>query len=331
MSIKYYAKISGTGMYVPDKVLTNFDLEKIVDTTDEWIRTRTGMSERHVASQDQAASDLAYNATLKAIEAARIRSKDIDMIIVATISGDHPFPSTACIIQQKLGLKDFPAFDVSAGCTGWIYASNIAKQYIENGVAKNILVIGVEILTKVTNWKDRGTCILFGDGAGATIISRSEEKDISRFIDSELSADGTHYDLLIQKAGGSRMPATNESVEENLHTVYMEGNKIFKNAVRSMYNACDIVLKRNHLDVHSIDWLITHQANLRIIQALGKKLKIDEKKVIVNIEKYANTSAATIPMALDEAIRSGKIRHGDLVLLASFGAGLTSGSLLLRI
>jgi len=331
MSIKYYAKISGTGMYVPDKVLTNFDLEKIVDTTDEWIRTRTGMSERHVASQDQAASDLAYNATLKAIEAARIRSKDIDMIIVATISGDHPFPSTACIIQQKLGLKDFPAFDVSAGCTGWIYASNIAKQYIENGVAKNILVIGVEILTKVTNWKDRGTCILFGDGAGATIISRSDEKDISRFIDSELSADGTHYDLLIQKAGGSRMPATNESVEENLHTVYMEGNKIFKNAVRSMYNACDIVLKRNHLDVHSIDWLITHQANLRIIQALGKKLKIDEKKVIVNIEKYANTSAATIPMALDEAIRSGKIRHGDLVLLASFGAGLTSGSLLLRI
>jgi len=331
MSIKYYAKISGTGMYVPDKVLTNFDLEKIVDTTDEWIRTRTGMSERHVASQDQAASDLAYNATLKAIEAARIRSKDIDMIIVATISGDHPFPSTACIIQQKLGLKDFPAFDVSAGCTGWIYASNIAKQYIENGVAKNILVIGVEILTKVTNWKDRGTCILFGDGAGATIISRSDEKDISRFIDSELSADGTHYDLLIQKAGGSRMPATNESVEENLHTVYMEGNKIFKNAVRSMYNACDIVLKRNYLDVHSIDWLITHQANLRIIQALGKKLKIDEKKVIVNIEKYANTSAATIPMALDEAIRSGKIRHGDLVLLASFGAGLTSGSLLLRI
>ena len=331
MSIKYYAKISGTGMSVPEKVLTNFDLEKIVDTTDEWIRTRTGMSERHVASKNEAASDLAYKATLKAIEAANIRNKDIDMIIVATISGDHPFPSTACVMQQKLGLKGFPAFDVSAGCTGWIYASNIAKQYIENGVAKNILVIGVEILTKITNWKDRGTCILFGDGAGATIISRAGERDISRFIDSELSADGTHYDLLIQKAGGSRIPASNESVSENLHTVYMEGNKIFKNAVRSMYHACDVVLKRNHLDVHSIDWLITHQANLRIIQALGKKLKIDEKKVIVNIEKYANTSSATIPMALDEAIRNGKIQHGDLVLLASFGAGLTSGSLLLRI
>ena len=331
MSIKYYAKISGTGMYVPDKILTNSDLEKIVDTSDEWIKTRTGMSERHLAADDQAASDLAYEATLKAIKAAHIRSKDIDMIIVATISGDHPFPSTACILQQKLGLKDFPAFDVSAGCTGWIYAANIAKQYIENGVAKNILIVGVEILTKITNWKDRGTCVLFGDGAGATIISRAEEKDISRFIDSELSADGTHYDLLIQNAGGSRMPATKETVKENLHTVYMEGNKIFKNAVRSMYSACDIVLKRNHLDVHSIDWLITHQANLRIIQALGKKMKIDEKKVIVNIEKYANTSSATIPMALDEAIRNKKIRHGDIVLMASFGAGLTSGSLLIRI
>ncbi|MDP8268513.1 MAG: beta-ketoacyl-ACP synthase III [Candidatus Tenebribacter davisii] len=331
MSIKYYAKISGTGMYVPDKVLTNFDLEKIVDTTDEWIKTRTGMSERHLASEDQAASDLAYEASLKAIESARIRAKDIDMIIVATISGDYAFPSTACILQQKLGLKGFPAFDVSAGCTGWVYAANIAKQFIENGIAKHILVIGVEILTKITNWKDRGTCVLFGDGAGATVISRAKERDISRFIDSELAADGTQHELLIQKAGGSRLPATKETVKENLHTVYMEGNKIFKNAVRSMYNACEIVLKRNQLDVHSIDWLITHQANLRIIQALGKKLKINENKVIINIEKYANTSSATIPMALDEAIRSKKIRHGDIVLLASFGAGLTSGSLLIRI
>lgn len=330
MSIIYYAKISGTGMYVPDKVLTNQDLEKIVDTSDEWIKTRTGMSERRIAAKDQAASDLAYNASKKAIEAAGIRRKDIDIIIVATVTGDHPFPSTACVLQQKLGLKGFPAFDVSAGCTGWIYAANIAKQYIENGVAENILVVGVEILTKITNWKDRGTCVLFGDGAGATIISRSEEKDISRFIDSEISADGTHFDLLMQNAGGSRFPASKETVDKNLHTVYMEGNKIFKNAVRSMYDACDKVLKRNHLDVHSIDWLITHQANLRIIQALGKKLKIDEKKVIVNIEKYANTSAATIPIALDEAVRSKKVRHGDIILLASFGAGLTSGSLLLR-
>lgn len=331
MIAKYNAKFSGTGHYVPDKILTNFDLEKMIDTTDEWIRTRTGMVERHVASEDQAASDLAYHASLKALEAANLKPKDLDMIIVGTISGDHPFPSTACILQKKLGLKNFPAFDVSAGCPGWLYSTNIAKQFIENGISKNILVIGVEILTKVTDYTDRNTCILFGDGAGATIISRAEPKDISRIIDSEITADGTHYELLIQEAGGSRMPASKESVKKNLHTLYMEGNKIFKFAVKSMYSMCDIVMKRNNLDVTSIDWLITHQANMRIIEALGRKMKIDTNKVIVNIEKYANTSSATIPIALDEAIRSGKIRHGDLVLMASFGAGLTSGSLLIRL
>jgi 3-oxoacyl-[acyl-carrier-protein] synthase III len=331
MASQYNAKISGTGMYVPDKILNNYDLEKIIDTTDEWIRTRTGMFERHIASEDQAASDLAYQASLKALENADLKAKSIDMIIVGTISNDYPFPSTACILQTKLGIKNFPAFDVSAGCTGWIYAANIAKQYIENGVAENILIVGVEILSKIVNWNDRNTCVLFGDGAGATIISRAEPSDISRFIDTELSADGSNYDLLIQQAGGSRMPASQESIDNNLHTVYMEGNKIFKLAVRSMHSACETVLKRNHLDAKSIDWLITHQANMRIIESLGKKLHIDTDKVIVNIEKYANTSSATIPMALDEALRSGKIRRGDLVLLASFGAGLTSGSLLLRV
>ncbi len=331
MITKYNAKISGTGHFVPKKLLTNFDLAKMVDTSDEWIRTRTGMSVRHVASKDEAASDLAHNAALKSLEAADLKPKDLDMIIVGTISGDHAFPSTACILQKKLGLKNFPAFDISAGCPGWIYAANIAKQFVENGVAKNILVIGVEILTKITNYNDRNTCILFGDGAGATIISRKEPTDISRIIDSEITADGTHNELLIQEAGGSRMPACKESVKKNLHTLYMEGNKIFKFAVKSMYSMCDIVMKRNNLDVTSIDWLITHQANMRIIDALGKKMKIDTNKVIVNIEKYGNTSSATIPIALDEAIREGKIRKGDLVLMASFGAGLTSGSLLIRI
>jgi len=331
MIAKYNAKITGTGHFVPEKILTNFDLAKMVDTSDEWIRTRTGMSVRHVASKDEAASDLAYNAALKALEAADLKPKDLDMIIVGTISGDHAFPSTACILQKKLGLKNFPAFDISAGCPGWIYAANIAKQFVENGVAKNILVVGVEILTKITNYKDRNTCILFGDGAGATIISRKEPTDISRIIDSEITADGTHNELLIQEAGGSRMPACKESVKKNLHTLYMEGNKIFKFAVKSMYSMCDIVLKRNNLDVTSIDWLITHQANMRIIDALGRKMKIDTNKVIVNIEKYGNTSSATIPIALDEAIREGKIRKGDLILMASFGAGLTSGSLLIRL
>ena len=331
MIAKYNAKITGTGHFVPEKILTNFDLAKMVDTSDEWIRTRTGMSVRHVASKDEAASDLAYNAALKALEAADLKPKDLDMIIVGTISGDHAFPSTACILQKKLGLRNFPAFDISAGCPGWIYAANIAKQFVENGVAKNILIVGVEILTKITNYKDRNTCILFGDGAGATIISRKEPTDISRIIDSEITADGTHNELLIQEAGGSRMPACKESVKKNLHTLYMEGNKIFKFAVKSMYSMCDIVLKRNNLDVTSIDWLITHQANMRIIDALGRKMKIDTNKVIVNIEKYGNTSSATIPIALDEAIREGKIRKGDLILMASFGAGLTSGSLLIRL
>ena len=330
MIANYYAKIAGTGHYVPDKILTNFDLEKMVDTSDEWIRTRTGMVERRIASEDQAASDLAYQASLKAIEMAKIKPKDLDMIIIGTISGDHPFPSTSCILQKKLGLKNIPAFDISAGCSGWIYGTNIAKQYIENGIVKNVLVIGVEILTRITNWNDRNTCILFGDGAGASIISRAEPKDISRFIDTEITADGTHYDLLIQTAGGSKMPASKESVEKNLHTLYMEGNKIFKLAVKSMQTACELLLHRNKMDIKNIDWLITHQANMRIIQALGKRLKIDPNNVIVNIEKYGNTSAATIPIALDEAIRDGKIRHGDLVLMASFGAGLTYGSLLVR-
>jgi len=331
MFSKYNAKISGTGRYLPEKILTNHDLEKIVDTSDEWIKTRTGMSERRVSAKDQPSSDLAYRASLKALEMAKLRAKDIDMIIVATVTPDHVFPSTACVLQKKLGVKHFPAFDVSAGCTGWIYASNIAKQYVENGIAKNILVVGVEELTKITNYNDRGTCILFGDGAGATIFSRAEDKDISRVIDSELSADGTYGHLLIQEAGGTVMPASHESVDKNLHTIYMEGNKIFKLAIKSMYGVCDSVLKRNNLDMKSIDWLLTPQANLRIIEALGKKMKVDSKKVIVNIEKYGNTSSATIPIALDEAIRDKKVRRGDLILMASFGAGLTSGSLLIRL
>jgi len=331
MIVKYNAKISGTGRYLPDKILTNKDLEKIVDTSDEWIVTRTGMKERRIAADDQAASDLAYEASLKAIQSSPIKAKDIDMIICATISADHAFPATACIVQAKLGLKNFPAFDISAGCTGWVYAANIAKQYIENGAAKNILVIGVETLSKITNYEDRNTCVLFGDGAGATIISRAESKDISQLIDADISADGSHNELLIQQAGGSKMPASQKTVKDSLHTIQMEGNKIFKLAVKSMYNTSKLLLNRNNMDIQSIDWLITHQANMRIIQALGKKFKIDEKKVIVNIEKYANTSAATIPIALDEAIRNNKIRHGDIVLLASFGAGLTSGSLLFRL
>lgn len=328
---KYYAKISGTGRGIPDKILNNFDLEKIVDTSDEWIKTRTGMFERHVSDDDKACSDYATMAAEQALQSADLSARDLDMIIIGTVTADYAFPSTACIVMRNLGIRNIPAFDVSAGCPGWIYTSNIAKQYVENGMYENVLVIGADMLTKITNYKDRNTCILFGDGAGATIISRASDIDISRIIDADITADGSYWDLLVQPGGGSKMPASYKSVRERKHTVHMEGNKVFKLAVKSMYNSCDKVLKRNNLTNSSIDWVIPHQANMRIIDALARKMKLDKSQVIVNIEKYANTSAATIPVALDEFIRSGKIRHGDIVLMTSFGAGLTSGSILVRI
>jgi 3-oxoacyl-[acyl-carrier-protein] synthase-3 len=327
---RYNAKFSALGSQTPKKILNNFDLEKMVDTSDEWIRTRTGMFERHIASEDEAASDLAYPAAVKAIEASSVKYNEIDMVLVATISGDHPFPSTACIVQSKLGLKDIPCMDVSAGCTGFIYAVDLARQYVENGAYKNILVIGVEILTKITNWKDRNTCVLFGDGAGAAIISRAEPSDISRIIDSKLWADGSQREYLYQAAGGSRMPATHKTVDENLHTVYMEGNKIYKLAVRSMSQAVEDILKANRITAKDVDWVIPHQANLRIIEGVADKLKIPMSKFIVNIEKYGNMSSATVPVAFDEAVRSQKIRRGDIVVLVAFGAGLTWGSVLAR-
>ncbi len=326
----FYAKFSAFGSYAPKKIVNNFDLEKIVDTSDEWIRSRTGMFERHYASSEEAASDLALQASINAIEASQVKYKDIDLIVVGTVTGDHPFPSTGCMLQKKLGLKGVPAFDVSAGCAGFVYAIHTAKTFVENGTAKNVLVVGVDILTKITNWQDRNTCVLFGDGAGATIISRAESSEISRIIDSLIDADGSQGDLLYQAAGGSRLPASHETVDQNLHTVYMEGNKIFKNAIKSMYASTVELLKRNNLDAADVDWVIPHQANLRIIEGLADKLRIPMSKVIVNIEKYGNTSSGTIGLAADEAIRGKKLRRGDIVLLTSFGAGLTWGSVLAR-
>lgn len=326
----YRAKLSSFGSNAPAKIVNNFDLEKIVDTTDEWIRTRTGMSERHHCSETEAASDLAYQAALNAIQASQVRFKEIDLIIVATVTGDHAFPSTACIVQHKLGLNHVPAFDISAGCTGFVYALDMAKQYVENGTKSHVLVIGVDVLSKITNWEDRNTCVLFGDGAGATIVSRAESSDISHIMDTLIDADGSMGELLIQAAGGSRQPASHETVDQNLHTVYMEGNKIFKSAIRSMYASTMELLKRNKMTAEDVDWVIPHQANLRIIEGLANKLKVPMSKVIVNIEKYGNTSSATIPLAADEAIRNNKIRRGDILMLTSFGAGLTWGSVLLR-
>lgn len=327
----YNAKFDSFGSYVPPKIVNNYDLERLVDTSDEWIKTRTGMFERHFCETHEAASDLAFQAAEKAIYSSKTtRLKDIQMIIVGTISGDHPFPSTSCILQQKLGLKDIPAFDVSAGCTGFIYAADIARRYIESGIYDNILVVGVEVLTKLINWNDRGTCVLFGDGAGAAIMKRAEKNELSRIIDSKISADASEWELLIQKAGGSRYPASEATLKENAHTVYMEGNKIFKHAVRSMYNISVDLMKKNNMDVKDIDWVVSHQANLRIIDALADKFKAPKSKVIVSIEKYANTSSSSIPLAVTDAINEGKIRKGDIVLLTAFGAGLTYGSLIFR-
>lgn len=326
----YKAKFSAFGSHTPAKIVNNFDLEKMIDTTDEWIRTRTGMIERHYCAEDEAASDLATVAATNAIEASQVRFKDIDLIITGTVTGDHAFPSTACVVQKKLGLKGIPAFDVSAGCSGFIYALNIAKTFVENGSAENILVIGVDVLTKITNWADRGTCVLFGDGSGAAVVSRARQSDTSHIIDCLIQSDGSQGELLFQAAGGSRMPASHETVDKNLHTVYMEGNRIFKNAVKSMYASSEELLRRNHLSAADIDWVIPHQANLRIIEALADRMKVPMSKVIVNIHKYGNTSSATVPLAVDEAIRGKKIRRGDILLLTSFGAGLTWGSILAR-
>ncbi|HPY95984.1 MAG TPA: beta-ketoacyl-ACP synthase III [Candidatus Cloacimonadota bacterium] len=327
----YNAKFDSFGSYVPEKIVNNYDLEKKVDTSDEWIRTRTGMFERHFSASHEAASDLAFHAAEKAIYGSKTtRLKDIQMIIVGTISGDHPFPATACILQKKLGLKDIPAFDVSAGCTGFIYAADIARHYIETGAYDTILVVGVEILTRTINWDDRGTCILFGDGAGAAIIKRAEKNDLSRIIDSKITADATEWELLMQKAGGSRYPASQETLRENAHTIYMEGNKIFKHAVRSMYAVSSDLLKKNNMDVKDLDWIVSHQANLRIIDALAEKFKAPKSKVIVTIEKYANTSSSSIPIAVTDAINEGKIRRGDIVLITAFGAGLTYGTIIFR-
>jgi len=330
MSKDFKVKILATGMAVPEKILTNFDLEKIVDTTDEWIRKRTGMVQRHIADENTAASDLAYEAAKNALQYANMEPKELDMIVISTVTSDYSFPSTACLLQEKLGCRDIPAFDVSAGCTGFIYGITIAKQFIETGYYNNILVIGVEILTKITNWKDRGTCVLFGDGAGAAILTRATKSDSSFIIDTYLGANGKVAELLIRKGGGSRNPISKKVIEQDMPFLEMEGNKIFRLAVKAMGDSAEIILKKNNLTGNDLDWLIPHQANLRIIYATAHRIKLPKEKVIINIQKYGNTSSASIPIALDEAIREGKIKRGDLVMLDAFGAGLTWGSVLFR-
>ncbi len=329
--MKRYAAIAGTGAYLPETILTNFDLEKMVDTSDEWIRQRTGIVERRIADDDVATSDLSVHASRLAIKDAHIDPIDIEMILVATVTPDTAFPSTACYVQQGIGAKNASAMDISAACAGFLYGLDLANGLIISGQYNTILVVGGEVFNNIVDWKDRNTCVLFGDGAGAAIVQATEEP--KGIIASYIGSDGDYADinLLGIPAGGSRMPVTSDAIDNNLNKIQMNGREVFKLGVRLMPEAAQRVLRKAEISVDDIDLLIPHQANLRIIEAVGDRLGVPREKVYVNVDKYGNTSAATVIIALDEAIRQGRAKPGDLVLLVTFGAGLTWGSTLLRL
>ncbi len=319
-----YSKIIGTGRYLPEQVLTNADLEKIVDTTDQWIQERTGIKQRHKAADGEYTSDLSYQASLKALEAAGIEASDLDMIIVGTTTPDLIFPSTACLLQSKLGCLGIGAFDVNAACSGFIYGLSVADQYIKSGTHKRILIVGAETLTRIINWNDRTTAVLFGDGAGAVVIEASEEPGI---LSTHIHANGDHADLLTTNKGPSR--GMDDSKTGPI-AIMMKGNEVFKVAVRTLGRIVDETLAHNNMEKSDIDWLVPHQANLRIITATAKKLKMDMSQVVVTVDQTGNTSAATVPMALDIAIRDGRIKRGQTILLEAFGGGFTWGSALIK-
>lgn len=324
------SRISGTGSFLPEGILTNYDIEKLVDTNHQWIVERTGIERRHMAKKGQAASDLAFEASLQAITNAGLTAQDLDLIIVATVSGDQVMPSTACILQQKLGCRNIMSFDLSAACSGFVYSLSVADQFIRTGMYKNILVVGTEVLHPFVNYKDRETCILFGDGAGAWVISRAENNDPRTIMSSHLHADGNLGELFMLAAGGSRKPITPEILANNEQYMTMKGREIFKNAVRTMTACCHEALDANQVTPDQVDWLVPHQANTRILEAVAEYFKFPKEKVIMYLHETGNTSAASIPLAFQYGVDSGKIKRGDLILLAAFGAGLTSGSLLFR-
>lgn len=316
--------IIGTGKYVPERVLTNADLEKMVDTNDEWIVSRTGIRERHIAAPEQATSDLAYEAAVRALKSAGMTADQLELIIVATITPDTSFPSTACILQDKLGAKRAAAFDLSAACSGFVYSMATANGFIQTGMYKNALVIGVDTLSRITDYTDRNTCVLFGDGAGAVIVGEVPEG--RGFLSFDLGAEGAGGELLKLAAGGSRLPASEETVKAKQHYIYMNGREVFKFAVRVMGSATEEVLRKAGKTKGDIDLFVPHQANIRIIQSAMQRLNLPEEKCVINVDKYANTSAASIPLALVEAAEDGRIKEGDTVLLVGFGGGLTWGA-----
>lgn len=325
---KFGVGIVGMGSYLPEKNLTNHDLEKIVDTSDKWIVERTGIEARRIADESEATSDLSTIAAERALEDANLKAEDIDLIILATITGDYVFPSTACIVQKNIGAINAAAFDINAGCSGFIYGMTMAEGFIKSGMYEKILVIGAETLSRVINWEDRNTCVLFGDGAGACILDRCE--DGYGILASHMGSDGTKGEVLMQEAGGSRLPASIETVEEKLHSIYMDGKEVFRFAVRVMDRATKHILEKAKLEVKDIDLLVPHQANTRIIDSASKKLKLEKEKIYVNLNKYGNTSAASVPIALDEAIKENRLKKGDNLLLVAFGAGLTWASMAIK-
>ncbi len=319
--------IVGTGSYVPEKVVTNKDLEKVMDTSDEWITTRTGIKERRIVKENEITSDMSYKAALRALEDAHVEPEDLDLIIVASVTPDMAFPATACIVQHRLGAKKAGAFDLEAGCSGFVYALSVGWQFVATGLYDKVLVIGAETLSKIVNWDDRNTAVLFGDGAGAAVLSPVDEPGI---LSCELGSRGEGGELLKMEAGGSRLPASLDTVKEKKHTIYMAGNEVYKFAVRIMGEASLRVIEKAGLKKEDVDYLIPHQANIRIIDSARKRLGLSEDKVFVNLHKYGNTSSASVAIALDEAVKEGKISKGSNVVLVAFGAGLTWAAMALR-
>jgi 3-oxoacyl-[acyl-carrier-protein] synthase-3 len=316
--------ISGVGSYVPARILTNAELEKMVDTSDEWITTRTGIKERRVAAKNEFTSDMAVKAAQRAMKMAGVTAEQIDLIAVATITPDMPFPSTACLVQQKLGARRAAAFDLEAACSGFIYGLEIGQQFIMSRTYDTVLVIGAEKLSSIVNWEDRNTCVLFGDGAGAAVLQN--RPNAHGLLTAVMGADGGKANLLFMPGGGSRAPASAETVAGKLHYLQMEGRETFKNAVQAMCAAAQEALRRCELDISKIKCVIPHQANRRIIDAVGERLGATPEQLFVNVNRYGNTSAASVAIALDEAVASGKVQRGDLILLIVFGAGLTWGA-----
>ncbi len=325
--MKIHAGFIGLGCYLPSKRLTNADLEKMVDTSDEWITTRTGIKERRIAAKHEATSDLAIAAAKDALKDAKVKPEDLDLIVIATITPDMHFPSTACLVQNALGAKNALCFDLGAACAGFVYAITVAQQFIESGAVKKALVVGVEMLSSITDWTDRNTCVLFGDGAGACVMAPVKRGGI---ISSYLGSDGTQADLMKLPAGGSRHPCTHQTVDKRMHFIKMEGKELFKLAVNIMTDAANRALKQAGLECKDIDCVIPHQANVRILMAVAKKLGLPQEKIFLNIDRYGNMSSASTAIALCEAVRKKKIKKGDIVVLDAFGAGLVWGACVIK-